>query len=79
MKPLINSKVFWLICLFADLILVIYGIKTQNIIINLIAIVIAVIISKFGQEIILEEYNKKNKDKEELRDKFYGSQRKGRK
>ncbi len=65
-----NKKFQWMLILFLTCILFLYGLATQNIIVNIVAILLAFLISKRGYNVLFAEYDEKMREKKEFYDKL---------
>ena len=63
MKREETDKIKWTVALCGTLLLFLYGLFTQNIIINLLVIFFALVIYKYGNHVLFREYDEKRKRK----------------
>lgn len=59
MLKMMKTKIYWYSVFFVTLLLFIIGLLSQNLIINIIVIILAFYLSRYGTDIILEDYNKR--------------------
>lgn len=57
------EKIKWTVVLCGTLLLFLYGLFTQNIIINLLVIFFALVIYKYENHVLFREYDEKRKQK----------------
>lgn len=72
MKQLKNKKIFWNSVLLFVLLLFIYGLKTQNLIINIICIVSSIIINKYGKRYIIT-YSQNDRQRINIQEKLWNN------
>ena len=66
MKREETDKIKWTVALCGTLLLFLYGLFTQNIIINLLVIFFALVIYKYGNHVLFREYDEKRKRKRRI-------------
>lgn len=82
MNQLKKSRAFWLFILMLACGFFLVGFASQNFIANLIAIILAFFVSRYGYDLLFKEYDEKNREKRELNERIYksfGDRKKGEK
>lgn len=68
-----KSKTRWTILLVIASLLFIYGLFSQNIIVTIVALVIAIIVQKMGSEVLFKDFDRKQEERlEKLKQKKTG-------
>lgn len=68
-----KSKTHWTILLVIASLLFIYGLFSQNIIVTIVALVIAIIVQKMGSEVLFKDFDRKQEERlEKLKQKKTG-------
>lgn len=74
-----TKKTFWLLILLAAIVLFLMGLNSGNYVFNILAVIISLIIYRYGYESLFKDYDDSQKAKRETAEKIYEALREGKK